>query len=457
MGRLLQSNPAEHAARSFSCGEYAVIIGADWYPYDTSEDVGQENELGELDSQEGLSEDPGNCSGDYVGDSNDNYYDWQSNNTSIATISGGGPAVDFEGVSSGSTTIYGSVADEYGCSANIGQPVTISGDQTPIVTGIAPDIWDSAASAPTTTQVTFSGQNFGTNAPTLSFSPGSGISYTLSSYNDTQIVANVTVAAGTPTEDVNVSVTNNGYGGNNFGSTGGQPAQGAPATATVQAEPAGPSLVVAYSAYIPVDHVSGPSGCLYGLVPVQYIYKGDGGYGTYRATETAEFNAATLNVADFFPMTGLTKQYGYGSPANGASLSARDEDNVPHDCYLWNWTAQAPYSNFSYTPLNEGTNLGALQLSGSASNPLETTLAAISWNMITTINVSNPSQPTASVQYNHTCYPAHQVKVGPDNTVVYSYTPPYNNLAYIAACLTSGVNLLTEVTGTTSFVSIPTQ
>jgi hypothetical protein len=31
-GRLLQSNPAEYAARSFNCGEYSPIVGGIWYP-----------------------------------------------------------------------------------------------------------------------------------------------------------------------------------------------------------------------------------------------------------------------------------------------------------------------------------------------------------------------------------------------------------------------------------------
>jgi hypothetical protein len=82
--------------------------------------------------------------------------------------------------------------------------------------------------------VTFTGQYFGTNQPTLSFSPSGGISYTLLSYNDGQIVANITAAAGTPTETVSVSVTNNGYGGNAFnGQSNGQSPTSAPATATV--------------------------------------------------------------------------------------------------------------------------------------------------------------------------------------------------------------------------------
>jgi hypothetical protein len=109
------------------------------------------------------------------------------------------------------------------------------GDSTPSITGIVPNDW---ASGQTTSNVTFSGVNFGSNAPTLGFSPGSGISYSLSSYSDTQIVANVSVASGTPTEQVAVTVTSNGYGGSSFtsGGSGASPTS-APATATVHAAP----------------------------------------------------------------------------------------------------------------------------------------------------------------------------------------------------------------------------
>jgi IPT/TIG domain len=108
----------------------------------------------------------------------------------------------------------------------------LPGDYTPIIAGIAPSSW----TAGTTTQVTFSGQYFGTNAPTLSFSPGSGIVYTLLSYSDTQIVASIKIAAGTPNESVGVSVTNNGYGGNAFSNPNGPESPTSfPVTATVLA------------------------------------------------------------------------------------------------------------------------------------------------------------------------------------------------------------------------------
>jgi pimeloyl-ACP methyl ester carboxylesterase len=107
------------------------------------------------------------------------------------------------------------------CSCNEGEPGGGGGggggggpivDQTPFVSSITPASWYAG----TTTQVTISGAYFGTNQPTLSFSPSAGISYTLTSYSDFGIVANITVANGTPTEAVSVSVTSTGFFGNPF-------------------------------------------------------------------------------------------------------------------------------------------------------------------------------------------------------------------------------------------------
>lgn len=86
-------------------------------------------------------------------------------------------------------------------------------DQTPVITSITPVDWLSGT---TTNPVTINGLYFGTNAPSLSFSPGSGISYTILTYSNTQITASIKVQNGTPDELVSVSVTSNGYGGNAF-------------------------------------------------------------------------------------------------------------------------------------------------------------------------------------------------------------------------------------------------
>ncbi len=111
--------------------------------------------------------------------------------------------------------------------------VTIA-DQTPVLSGIDPSDWPAGK----TTNVTFTGDYLGNGSPVLNFNPGAGLSYSLVSANDTTIVANVTVAAGTPTENVNVSVTSQGYSGQGFNPMGGsQPATSSTVFATVITPP----------------------------------------------------------------------------------------------------------------------------------------------------------------------------------------------------------------------------
>jgi hypothetical protein len=181
--------------------------------------------------------------------------DWTSYNTSVATVTSSGFVT---GVTPGSANIH--AQDHFTeptytpnfCGYNLPScPMqsTVPGDQssgtvvdsTPVITGIAPSLWNAGA----TKQVTFTGQYFGTNAPTLSFSPAAGISYSLLSYNDTQIVTSVTVATGTPNEEVSVSVKNNGYGGNAFnGGTVGESATSVPVFATVHSPANSPEITV---------------------------------------------------------------------------------------------------------------------------------------------------------------------------------------------------------------------
>jgi hypothetical protein len=110
-----------------------------------------------------------------------------------------------------------------------------------MVSGIYPSDWDAGTN---TTGVTFTGQNFGTNPPTLNFSPPSGISYGLVTYNDTQIVANVAVASGVPNEAVSVTVTNNGYGGSGFTPAPGQSATSSSVQANIHAPLNSPEVTV---------------------------------------------------------------------------------------------------------------------------------------------------------------------------------------------------------------------
>jgi hypothetical protein len=181
---------------------------------------------------------------------------WSSSNTGVVNVTNGSSAGQVHPTSTGSAVIHSitnndvavpSVAcgappdcsDSYSPLAS-DSPGTVE-DQTPTLTGIWPGNWPSGKN----TQVTFTGAYFGTNAPTINFSPGSGISYTLQSYNDTQIVAVVSVASGTPTEDVAVTITNNGYGGNSFyGGQQGNSSSSSSVYATVTNAGAGPVVTV---------------------------------------------------------------------------------------------------------------------------------------------------------------------------------------------------------------------
>jgi len=202
------------------------------------------------------------CGASFVAQATDSYGtvdplnpdSWSSSNTNTLILNGSGDA-ELVGIGTAFANAYFNsiitwqgtmcVSDNMtpNCNPQYENPaaqVTVL-DSTPAITGIYPSDWNAGAM----TSVTFTGQYFGTNAPTLSFSPSGGISYTLSTYSDTQIVASVTVAAGTPNEQVSVSVTNNGYGGNSFNGGGaGQPATSAAIFATVHAPLNSPEITV---------------------------------------------------------------------------------------------------------------------------------------------------------------------------------------------------------------------
>jgi hypothetical protein len=188
-------------------------------------------------------------------------------------------------------------------------------------------------------------------------------------------------------------------------------------------QPSGPVNValqfnVAYSSYIPTDHVSGPTSCSYQSSSITKIYMGDGGRGTYRTTESVLIIPDSQQSSGFFQDTGQTRNYGYGSPANGSALSAADEDGVANDCYLWNQAGKATPA-FSHTESYPSSQHGQVHFSGSSANPLENQLATITWDMTVLLDDSNPASPTAVTTYNHTCYPSHQVKV--NGSLAYSY------------------------------------
>jgi hypothetical protein len=181
------------------------------------------------------------------------------------------------------------------------------------------------------------------------------------------------------------------------------------------------------------------------------LYMGDALRNTYRTTESLQIAPNGQTSSGFFEDTGNTRNYGFDSPAYGGTLSQADEDGIELDCFLWNDAGKAVPA-FSYDVSYPYAYQGQVHYSGSASNPLESLSPPIAWDMRVVVDTTNPNSPTASVNYNHTCYPAHQIKV--NGTIVYLYTPPENNLAYITACL---AQINPKITGQTSAVPVPLQ
>ena len=219
--------------------------------------------------------------------------------------------------------------------------------------------------------------------------------------------------------------------------------------------PSGPTNVqpifnVRYSAYIPVDHVTAGDGCSYQGNNASYTYIGDAGRGTARATAYITQIPDKQQSSGYGAYDGQTRQYGYGSPANGSTLSSADEDNVAGDCYHFN-AAQTGTPSASHDE-TYSSGQGQEHMTGNASNPFEPA-GAIHWDFRVVFNTSNPSSPTAYVNYNFTCYPSHQVFVNGQSIEL--YTPPYDNSAYVAACLTQAPGF-GATTGQTNPVAVPT-
>ena len=220
---------------------------------------------------------------------------------------------------------------------------------------------------------------------------------------------------------------------------------------------------VAYSAYIPVDHVYGPDQCTYvapglGNIGVQLIYRGDGYRNTYRVTQAVSLNFQASQASGFFNDTGTTENYGFGSPYNGqsANLSSQDDDAVyldertsppagTADCYLRNAVGKASTTGWMISPAVVSTS-ASVGMVGSGQNPLSLPFGSIDWSMTTYIDAGSS---TGHVAYQHTCYPAHQVKVA--NTTLYLYTPPSSSPLFIVGCLTG---LSSEVIGSSPTMTI---
>lgn len=198
---------------------------------------------------------------------------------------------------------------------------------------------------------------------------------------------------------------------------------------------------VKYVSYIPVDHIQGPTTCAYpGAGSIVKIYKGDPGaiiYGyppqSWRTSSYYSFTLSPFSEGPFYKDPGQTRNYGYGSPINGSTLSSADEDGVARDCYLFNDSGYANNSNWIVDLTRPYTTQGQVHYSGNGNIPTETVSGSIDWDMRTVIDTSNLDNITAKVNYNHTCYPAHAILL--NNLLVYQYTPGRNDGSYLFNCL----------------------
>ena len=76
---------------------------------------------------------------------------------------------------------------------------------------------------------------------------------------------------------------------------------------------------------------------------------------------------------------------------------------------------------------------------GTASNPLESNLAKIAWDMRVYMNGDNPNNAQVTeVNYNHTCFPAHMIKV--QEYTVYEWKPTSDDIGYLATGLVLQLN-----------------
>lgn len=211
---------------------------------------------------------------------------------------------------------------------------------------------------------------------------------------------------------------------------------------------------ISHSAYIPADNILGPLPCTsyyYGGDKTK-LYKGDGNadigdgwpiqsartYGGlvfYGSFTNSQQNAPPYQ-GSFFPSVGQTRNYGWSSPTNGSTLTSADEDGVPEDCFKWHQSGYASTSNMSGELAVSGATQqnGSARLYGTAANPLESSIAQISWDMRINVNGDDPTNArVTSINYNHSCFPAHVIKV--QRFTTYYWGPERSDPSYVFGCL----------------------
>lgn len=273
--------------------------------------------------------------------------------------------------------------------------------------------------------------------PTVSVD-GNGVRVTPGNWNsDSQVNVNVAIDAGAAIGTHHLTLTN--------------PGGSSTATYSVVAPQA---FNINYQAFINFDHVSGFNSCFYLPYTITYMYNGNTGIiGGYKTLESISVTPDTSMSSGFYQDTGSTYQFAYGSPKNGSTISQSDLDNVYHDCLLFN-DVQKAIPQFSVTVTYPFAHQAQVLFTGQSSDPLEPAAGWIQWNMRTTLDTTDPLNPTAYVDYNHTCFPAHEVVV--NNTVVYKFMPTNNSISNLAYCLGSSLTApMGKIISSTPKVPIP--
>lgn len=210
-----------------------------------------------------------------------------------------------------------------------------------------------------------------------------------------------------------------------------------------------------YAAYIPADHIQGPplSFCSHPtLGSSTYIYKGDGnadiGDGwpvqSARIYGNVQFYGSFNNGVQNFPAyqgpfwadTGQTRNYAWGSPVNGSTLSSADDDGIQTDCFRWHNAGFGDKSDMHAELTTSGSTQqnGNVRFYGTGANPLESMHAKVAWDIRVLMNGNDPTNARVTdINYNHTCFPAHIIKT--QRFTVYYYGPPRSDPTYVFGCL----------------------
>jgi len=77
---------------------------------------------------------------------------------------------------------------------------------------------------------------------------------------------------------------------------------------------------------------------------------------------------------------------------------------------------------------------GDVRFHGTAFNPLEDSTAKIAWDFRVIMNGDNPTDArVTTINYDHTCFPAHIIKV--QRFTTYYYGPTRTDAPYVFGCL----------------------